>query len=247
MDNTLYVGLSHQMAMRRHMDVIANNLANMNTTAFKKESVLFRKYLEDGGQAGQNMPEEIAFVYDLGISRNYKPGEYTQTGNPLDIALTERGFLEVQADNGDIFYTRNGHLQTDEDGRLVTQGGEAVLDNEGAEIVFGPDDEEITIAGDGTISSSQGQVGRLSVVEFAPDQEQSLRKAGNSLYRTDVEPEPATTARVLQGKIESSNVEPIQQMTQMIQTMRAYQSTERMLQQYQKLQSNAFRKLAKVQ
>lgn len=246
MDNTLYVGLSHQMAMRRHMDVVANNLANMNTTAFKKESVVFREYLQDGGTVDAGTPEEIAFVYDLGVARNFDPGDFVNTGNNLDIAVSGRAFMVVAGNDGSDQYTRNGHLHVDEEGRLVTSSGNALLDVDGKEIPIGADDRDINIAADGTVSSSQGRIAQIQLVEFAPGDEQELQKIGESLFTAEVEPQPAAQSKILQGMIEGSNVVPIKEMTTMMEILRSYQSTGRMLEQYQKLQTTAINKLSQV-
>jgi flagellar basal-body rod protein FlgF len=247
MDNTLYVGLSREMALQRHMDVVANNLANMNTTAFKRESVLFRQYLKDAHSDQPGLPDKIAFVFDYGVGRNFTPGSYDKTGNPLDIALTGRGFMAVSGNNGETLYTKNGHMQVGSDGRLVTPSGNAIEDVNGNDIVLTGDPRSITIARDGTISGSQGPIARLSVVEFAPEDEQSIEKVGDSLFRTQAQPQPATGSEVLQGMIEGSNVEPIQEMTQMMEISRAYQNTARMLDQYQDMQNQAIERLGKVQ
>ena len=249
MDNTLYVALSQQTALERQMDVVANNLANMNTTAFKRESVLFQQYLKDtktpaasNGQTG-----DIAFVFDYGVARNYSAGELIPTGNVYDVAVTDRGFLEVQGPNGETMYTRNGHMQRTADGVLVTSSGAPVLDSDGNTIDIAENELQIKIAKDGTISGSSGQLAKLAIVEFAPEDEQSIEKAGNSLFTSTAKPQPAVKAQVLQGMVEGSNVEPIKEMTTMMQIARAYEQTARMLEDYQKMQTSATTSLGKVQ
>lgn len=247
MDNTLYIGLSKQAALQRQMDVVANNLANMNTTAFKRESVLFQQYVQDGAATAGTAKDDIAFVFDYGVARNFAPGAYIQTGNSLDVALTGKGFLMVEADDGDTMYTRNGHMSITEDGTLVTSSGHPILDDAGNAITITAADRRLTIAKDGTISGNQGVIAKLGVVEFAQEDEQSIRKTGESLFSSTAAPQPAVDAQVLQGMVEGSNVEPIKEMTTMMQISRAYQQTARMLEQYQDIQNQSIQRLAKVQ
>jgi flagellar basal-body rod protein FlgF len=248
MDNILYVGLSQQTALQRQMDVVANNLANMNTTAFKRERVLFQQYVKDGAaDAPGAADDDIAFVFDYGVARNFSPGAYIQTGNSLDVALTAKGFLMVEAENGDTMYTRNGHMSITEDGTLVTSSGRPILDDAGAPITITAADRQITIAKDGTLSGKQGQIAKLGIVEFARQDEPSIEKIGESLFTSTATPQPATDAQVLQGTVEGSNVEPIKEMTTMMQISRAYQQTAKMLEQYQDIQNQSIQRLAKVQ
>lgn len=246
MDNTLYVALSQQTALERQMDVVANNLANMNTTAFKRESVLFQQYLKDTGAPTASDKGDIAFVFDYGVARNYTPGAYITTGNTFDVAVTDRGFLEVQGPNGKTMYTRNGHMQRAADGTLVTSSGAPVLDADGNTINIAENELQVKIAKDGTISGSSGRLAKLAIVEFSPKDEQSIKKAGNSLFTTTATPQPSTKSKLLQGMVEGSNVEPIKEMTTMMQISRAYEQTARMLQQYQDLQNHTITTIGKV-
>lgn len=249
MDNTLYVGLSRQAALQRQMDVVANNLANMNTTGFKSENVVFRQYVQDSSAptAFSSSQDDVSFVLDYGITRSMAPGPLVETGNSLDVALTDRGFLTVEGDDGTVMYTRNGHLSMGQDGTLLTPSGHPVLDIDGTPITVTPADGQITIAKDGTVSGKLGQIAQLGVVEFAPEDEGTLQKFGDSLFTSEAVPQPAVNAQVLQGMVEGSNVVPIKEMTTMMQISRAYQSTSRMLEQYQELQTQSIQRLAKIQ
>lgn len=244
MNNTLYIGLSHQMAMRRQMDVIANNIANMNTFAFKNESVLFKEHVVDTDPATPDIGNQVAFVLDFGVLRNQAEGRMEATTAPLDIAISGKGYLQVQGDNGEIFYTRNGHFRVREDGVLVNTKGYKVLDTFGAEIRFDPDDAKITIAKDGTITTSNGRRGRFGVVAFA--EEQGFENMGDSMFRTDQEPVPNEGATILQGFIEASNVEPIIEMSKMVDLLRSYEGTAKLLQTYEELQRQSIQSIAKV-
>jgi flagellar basal-body rod protein FlgF len=227
MENALFVGLSRQMALGREMDVIANNLANSNTGGFKAEEVVFHPdYTPDRGSAIKHA-KPIAFVADYGLTRNLQEGEFTPTGNPLDVAISGQGYLAVQTPDGDR-YTRNGHLGTDSSGQLVTSDGNPVLDDAGKPIVLKATDGAPTIAGDGTISAKSGRIAKLKIVDF-PD-ENGLQRQGGTLLATDQTPVPAGKAKVVQGMLESSNVQSVVQMTRMIDVLRAYQANANLMQ-----------------
>lgn len=237
-ENTVYIGLSRQMAMRRQMDVIANNLANMNTTAFKSERLLFEEYLVDGPDGRQ-----MSFVQDVAIARDMRDGEVQPTANPFDVAIHGQGFFTVDTPDGPR-YTRNGHLTPDPQGRLATREGLIVLSADGRPIEVPPGTRDVTVTGDGTISADKLTIGRLAVVTF--DNVLALKPTGNGLFKADADPQPVPDAKVLQGMIEQSNVEPIVEMTNMVQVLRAYQANQQMLDTDSDLRRRAIRDLGKV-
>lgn len=237
LENTTYIALSRQMAMHRQLDVIANNMANMDTTAFKGNRILFEEYLVDA-KDGSN----LSFVQDVGTVRNATQGEVSRTDNPLDIAISGRGYLVVGAPEGDR-YTRNGHLRIDDNGVLVTQDGHPVLSDAGTPLVINPADRP-SFAKDGTISSDAGLIGRLQIVAF--ENEHTLKPIGASLYATEQRPIPAEGASIEQGMIENSNVEPIIEITAMIELLRSYQSTQSMMQREDELRRRAIRQLGQI-
>jgi len=211
------------MALSRNMDIIANNLANSSTAGFKREAPLFEELLVpvDSTTSGGG-PSEISFVRDWGVVRDMTSGSLEQTGGALDVAVSGDGMLVVQTAAGER-YTRDGHLKLDSQGKLVTADGDAVL-SDGGEIVIPQGESEIKIATDGTVSTRQGAAGKLRLVSFAPS---ALSKEGKNLYSASVPASPAPKARIMQGMIEHSNVEPVVEMTKMIEVERAYQhSTE---------------------
>jgi flagellar basal-body rod protein FlgF/flagellar basal-body rod protein FlgG len=173
-----------------------------------------------------------------------------QTGNPLDIAVSDNAFLTVQTPRGER-YTRNGALQINNAGQLVTSEGLAVLGVNGP-IVFQPNDRNVAISTDGTISVREGQSttdslrGKLRLATFA--QPQRLQKDGTSTYMppAGVQPDAAPTARVSQGVIEKSNVHGVTEMTRMIEVTRTYTQLASMLQQQSEMRRTAIEKLAEV-
>ena len=221
MDTTSYIALSRQMALQNKMTVIAGNIANMSTTAFKAEHLGFETVRLDGGT-----PKELSYVHDRGKVRDLAPGALVPTGNALDVAIDGPGYLAVETPDG-IAYGRDGHLALDAFGELVDANGFPVLDDGGAPIAVPAGAGEVTIAEDGTISTADGILGRLQLVTFAD--EQQMERAGSSLYRTDQAAEPVERPRMLQGYLEGSNVNGVLEMTTMMETVRAFQGTQKML------------------
>jgi flagellar basal-body rod protein FlgF len=208
MQAAAYIALSSQMALHRQIDVVANNLANSSTPAFKAERMLFAEFLNRGSAS-----QPVSFVQDLGTVRDTKQGPITRTGNSLDFALQGDGYLQVQTPLG-TRYTRNGHFQLDGTGQVVTAQGYPVLDEGGQPLTVPTDATDITVTRDGTVTTAQGEAGRLGAVRFA--NERDLVPAAGGLYVTEAVPVPAPETVIQQGMIEESNVEPIIEMTRMM-------------------------------
>lgn len=220
METTSYIALSRQGALRREMDVIAHNLANMNTSAFKGERMMFVEHIVKSRNDNSVIPSKLAFTRDVAQYRNLSEGQIQQTGDTLHVAIRGQGFFVVEMPDGSQRYTRSGNFTTDTGGQLVTQAGQPVLSRGGAPIFFSPQDTDITIAGDGTISTNNGQLGQLRVVRF--DDEQNLELEGGGLMNTEDVPQDVDRPTVIQGSLESSNIQPVMELTQMIQVQRSY-------------------------
>lgn len=244
MENAILIGLSQQMALRNQMTVIANNLANVNTAGFKGGRLLFEEYLMP--TARDNQPgataSNLSYVQDGAILRDFATGRMQRTDNPLDVAIGGKGWMVVQTDAGERF-TRNGNLSLRNDGTLVTSAGHPVL-GDGGPIVIGTDETGITIADDGTVSTSEGVKGKLRLVEF--DNDNALKKEGDSLFSSPDQPKQAENPRFVQGMIESSNVQPVVEMTRMIEVQRAYQRVASMLQREDELVRDTINKLGRT-
>ena len=246
MDNALYVGLSRQMVLRREMDIVANNIANADTNGFKVESLLTAEAPSPPAMTAEG-PQPIKFVAAAGVARDFGQGGLRRTDAPLDLAIDGKGFFKVTTKAGDRF-TRDGHLRLDDTGRLVTQAGDPVADDGGGEITLDPQKPgEITIAPDGSLSQGTERVGKVGLYQFA--NLGALDKAGDNLYQntSNQQPTPATDAKVRQGMLESSNVNPILEITRMIEVSRAYEQTAQMISSEQDLSRNSVARLGRAQ
>lgn len=241
MENAIYVGLSSQLALQHKMDMIANNIANVDTTGYKAGHVLFAEEL-----VNRNAEMPLSMVSEKGNYRTFTGGPLTQTGNVLDVALEGNGFLAVQDSTGATKFTRNGSMQRNNLGQLVTSGGMPYLNAGGQPISIPPDAKEISIAKDGTISTEQGSVGQLQVARF--ENPLKIMPVGNSLYETDQDPINDNGKTIVsQGMLEGSNVNAVLEMTDMIEVMRRYESMAQLLQKDSDLQSSMIQRLSRTQ
>lgn len=246
MENALLVGLSRQVALRRELDIIANNLANLGTTGFKGESVLFEEYIAAGATQDEfptYVDRQVSYVLDRETRTNLAQGSFEQTGSQLDVAIDGEGFFVVETASGDRF-TRAGSFAINAAGELVTSAGYRVL-GDGGPIVLDPNDTNISIARDGTISTPAGERGKLRIVRF--DETAQLTRFGDNLFSSSVEPQPATPrTTVVQGSLEKSNVHPILEISRMIEVTRAYTTLANLMSRNDELRQSAIERLADV-
>ncbi|MGQ9369322.1 flagellar basal-body rod protein FlgF [Azospirillum sp. ST 5-10] len=243
MENQLYIGLSRQMALRRQLDVVANNIANMNTVGFRGERSLFEAAMERGG----NKPtDRIAFTIDRATYTDLRPGTFSETGNPYDVAVDGDGLLTVNTPDG-VRYTRDGRLRRDADGQLVTANGFPVLDDGGQPITIDSEYSTVTIASDGLVSADGDVIARLAVVRF--ENPQALTQTGDLLFEAgdDAVALPAPDTRLVQGKVERSNVQGVLEVTRLMELSRDYQAVSKMVDEGQDLLRNAINRLGKPQ
>lgn len=224
MENTIYIGLSRLTALQSHMDMIANNIANINTPGFKAGKMVFAEYLDKP----KTMKETLSMVEDYGNFRVAANGPVKLTGNPLDVALEGPGYLGVQGPGGKTMYTRAGSFGLDTEGNLVTQQGYKVLDGGGAPISVPPGSRDIKIDATGSIATMDGTVGNLMVTEFSNIQ--TLTPFGEGLYQAKEAGIPAEKTKVIQNALEGSNTQGVLEMTDMIDVSRSYQSVAKMMQ-----------------
>ena len=238
MESPLIIALSRQMASRDQVESIANNIANMNTNAYKGERTVFNKYLTpDTGAAQMTFPKYV------GIHRDTEAGTFNATGNPLDVALRGEGFFVVTTENGPR-YTRDGHLSLDAKNQIVNSRGQVIQNDGDQPIVIPPNTANISISPEGGISADGQQIGKFKLVSF--DNLQRLQRAGNGLYTTDSAAAPAKDTEVLQGNIETANVQPILEITRMIEASRVYQSSQKVINSEDERIRGAIQRLGKV-
>ncbi len=243
MDNAAYIALSRQMVLRREMDIIANNIANSDTTGFKVESAMVR--VDPSNKAKMlDGPKTLKFVIDDGVLRDFSQGSLRQTGGSFDLAIEGQGFFKVQTEAGERF-TRDGRFTLSPEGKLTTQLGAPVL-GAGGEIVVNPEDGQVSIAADGVVSQKGEAIGKIDVFAFADLS--VISKDGDNLLRntSNEEPTVATAASVRQGMLEGSNVDAIRQITRMIEVSRSYESATKNIEQSSELSRRSVERLGRV-
>ena len=244
MENAAYIGLSRQMTLRRELDVVANNIANADTTGFKVEQLLTSAELGRRARNDQIRPS-ASFVLDNGVGRDFAQGAVQQTGRALDFAIEGEGAFFVVDDGTGAAYTRDGAFTTDPEGRLVTESGLAVQ-GDGGDIILNPELGAVSVGQDGTISQNGQPVGRMTLVRF--DTLGALSKDGDGLYRnrSNAQTIEATGAKIRQGALEGSNVNPLIEITNLIEIQRAYESVSRMIDNTNDLSRRAVERLGRA-
>ena len=255
MDPALWIAKTGLDAQQTRMAVIANNLANVNTTGFKRgravfEDLLYQNVRQVGGQSSQNtqLPTGLALgtgVRVVATEKLFTQGNIVQTGNPLDMAIQGRGFLQILRPDGSVAYTRDGTFQVNAQGQMVTSSGYPLQPS----ITIPSNALSVTIGADGTVSAltpgstTPNQIGNIQLVDFVNPA--GLQPIGQNLFLQSASsgsPQPGTPGlnglgTLVQGAVESSNVNVVQELVDMIETQRAYEmnskaisTTDQMLQ-----------------
>jgi flagellar basal-body rod protein FlgF len=253
MENALLIGLSRQVALGHELDMIANNIANVDTTGYKADKEVFSDFLAPraSDQNFNGRDRQVNFVEDRATYIDMAPGSLQHTGNPLDVTIDGNAYLVVQTARGQR-YTRNGALQVNGAGQLVTSNGDKVLGT-GGPITFQNLDHDIVISSSGIITVREGSStadtprGTLQLASFANPQ--VLQKDGASAFMAPPgvasNPAPANT-RVVQGSIEKSNVNGVAEMARMIAITRSYTDIANILSQEGDLRKNALTQLSQI-
>jgi flagellar basal-body rod protein FlgF len=216
MQNGLYVSLSAQISLSRRLETIANNVANANTPGFRVDGVSFASELAKAGDAN------ISYVSPGETFVSMRSGPLVTTGNPLDAAVQGEGFFAVQQ-NGQTVYTRDGRMQMDETGGLTSLTGAPVLDAAGAPLQLDPGAGPPSIMHDGMILQDGRQVGAIGLFQLDPNAK--LTRAGTSGFLSDKQAQPIlnfTANSVVQGAVEQANVDPVHEMTRLIEVTRTF-------------------------
>ena len=248
MMRSLYIGATGMVAQQLSLDVVANNLANANTTAYKKgradfQDLMYQIVQEPGTtdtQAGLG-PTGIQVglgVRPAAVGKIFTQGDFLSTGNPLDVAIEGDGFFQIDLPNGDTAYTRAGAFKVDQDGNLVTPEGYLVNPN----IVIPPDTLEVVITPEGDVSVRQpgntalNNLGTLELSRF-PNPAGLLAIGKNLFQETDSSGNPIVsvpgengTGTLAQRFLEGSNVSVVEEVVQMVTSQRAYEANSKVIQ-----------------
>ncbi|MCV2401505.1 flagellar basal-body rod protein FlgG [Marinomonas sp. C2222] len=247
MNSSLWVSKTGLSAMDKQLNVVANNLANVSTTAFKKdravfEDLMYKTVRAPGGLSAQNAELPSGLQLGTGVKvgatqKDFSNGDYNLTDRQLDIAIQGKGFLQVLQPDGTIAYTRNGSLQLNSEGQIATAGG-LLLE---PVIQINPDAVEIMIAEDGVVSvrmageADSQQVGAINIAGFINPT--GLSSAGQNIYQeTNASGPPIvgvpgtdSLGTISQGMLEASNVNSVEELVNMISTQRAYEMNSKVI------------------
>ena len=215
MDSTAYTTLTRQVGLAREMDIIANNIANAATTGYRQEGLIFSEFVK-ADPSGRS----LSMGYGNVRNTSFVQGGLTQTAGTFDFAIEGDGYFLIETPSGERL-SRAGAFSANAAGDMVTPDGYRVLDAGGAPLFVPPDAGEISVAADGTISANGRLLGQLGLV--VPSDPRTMVREDGVMFRADEGFEPTENARVLQGFLESSNVDAITAIARMIQVQRAYE------------------------
>ena len=202
MENATYATLTRQSGLRTELRAVANNIANASTTGYRAEGVVFAEHV---ARLDRDHPS-LSMAVAQGRDTSFEQGALSQTGGTFDFAIEGDGFFLVQTPEGERL-TRNGHFLPSENGDLVTADGHRVLDAGGAPLFVPQGVGNIAVAGDGTISADGQPVGQIGL--YVTDGPEGLIREDGVRFRTEDRLAAAPDARVKQGFLEESNVNPI--------------------------------------
>ncbi|WP_300652061.1 flagellar basal-body rod protein FlgG [Hydrogenophaga sp.] len=248
MINSLMISKTGMQAQQTQLDVISNNLANVSTNGFKRATAVFEDLMyQNLRQVGANTAEQAELptglqvglgVRTVATSRNFTQGSLQQSGNALDLAVNGGGFFQVQMPDGTTGYTRDGSFQLDAQGRMVTSSGYPLT----AGITLPAESQSITVSSDGVVTAKlpgnpvPQQVGNIELANFINSA--GLEPLGQNLFAESLAsgnpitgaPGSAGLGSVMQGMVETSNVNVVQELVTMIQTQRAYEMNSKAIQ-----------------
>lgn len=247
MNPALWISKTGLDAQQTRLSVISNNLANVNTTGFKRDQAIFQDLIyqnkkQSGGQTTEDTRSPSGLSIGTGVrvvatEKLHTQGNLTQTGNPLDMAILGRGFFQIQQADGTQAYTRDGTFQIDADGQVVTSQGLLLQ----PAITIPGDTQSLTIGQDGTVSALTGnnttptQLGNVQLSDFVNPA--GLQPQGNNLFtETASSGSPLTGTPNLNGlgalengAVETSNVNVVEELVNMIETQRAYEMNSKVI------------------
>jgi flagellar basal-body rod protein FlgG len=257
MSGAIYLAAGGALAFEKRLEIIANNLANVNTVGYKMDQGHFR-FIDEVELAAQSfqLPDELVdskanlFWMQFNMYTDHSSGNLKNTGNDVDLALVGKGFFCIQKPDG-VQYTRNGEFTLNAEGVLVTHDGWKVL-GEGGEIQIQSQEnplkhKKFIVDEEGNIAIDGKRVDRLRIVDFA--EPYRLQKVGDTLFRpasAEVVAVAADGARVSQGFVELSNVDAVKMMTEMIEVLRGYESYQKVIRSVDETNAKAINEVGKT-
>jgi flagellar basal-body rod protein FlgF len=220
MDSIGYAALTRQSGLLREMATVANNIANMSTGGYRRESLVFAEHVAalEPGEPSLSQGAAVARMTDT------RQGPLTQTGAPFDLAIEGEGYFLVDTPQGRAL-TRAGSFTPDATGNVVTPDGHALLDAGGSP-VFAPQGAAVAIGADGTVSADGIPIGQIGL--WQPTDPRKMVRGAGTLFRTE-DVQPAEGGRIFQGFLEGSNVDPVAEIARMIEVQRGYELGQRFL------------------
>lgn len=216
MDNAGYTTLTRQSGLMREMQTVANNLANMSTSGYRREGLIFAEHVKRlEGEA-----DSLSMATATARNTSMIQGALTQTGGTFDFAIEGPGFFLIETPAGDRL-TRAGSFTPSPEGELVTPEGHRLLDNGGSPIFVPPDATQISLAADGTLSAGENPLAQIGL--YLPTDPNQLQREDGVRFISKAGVEPTDDSVMLQGFVENSNVDPVAEITRMIEVQRAYE------------------------
>jgi flagellar basal-body rod protein FlgG len=243
MNSGIYGAISGSLAMMNQLDVLANNLANVNTPGFKKDTISFEAVMAASALQGSDGSADTPALATGSYSIDFSAGSVKVTDNTFDIALDGDGFFAINTPQGKA-YTRQGNFKMDANSKLVTADGYEVLGG-GAPIII--NGGSVSFDAKGKIFVEGQAAGSIDVLDFPKPYD--LRKIGSALFMPndpDAIPQATKDTVVRQGYLEGSNVNSLEEMVRMIETTRSSETCQRMIQSYDQLTGKAVNDLGKV-
>jgi flagellar basal-body rod protein FlgF len=225
----LYVAAAGAVAQATALDATANNIANASTPGYRGEIVTFQEAM------GKAKSADVTLVDNGTHGADAQPGALSATDNPLDCALEGDGMFAVDTAQG-TRYTRAGNFQLDSQNRLVTADGAPLRGDDGNPITLPANASNVSIAADGTVSADGAAVGKLALARFSPSQ---LTRQGGTLYAASGKPAAGPAPVVRSGMLESSNVNVIHGVVDLVKVQRTYETLMRVIQGYSDIEQHA--------
>lgn len=222
MDSAGYTTLTRQSGLMREMQIIANNIANANTTGYRQQGLIFSEFIQRG-----DGDTSISMAAARVRQTSFAPGGMQSTGSQFDFAIEGDGFFLVQTPQGERL-TRAGAFTPSAEGMLVTLDGHPVLDAGGGPVFVPLGTTDMAVSPDGTISAEGRPIGQIGLVR--PIDPTAMQREGSAMFRADAGFEPVDEPRIRQGFVEGSNVNPIEQISRMIEVQRSYEMGQDFLQ-----------------